>query len=88
MTEPMDEQAVMFFERLAAEAGTPALQADESAAILDLARDVAHGSERRFAPLAAYAAGLAIGAATAPGDRAIAVAGIIEAVHRLDSGGG
>ena len=89
MTDPMteDEQAVAYFERLAAEAGTPALGADEAAAVLDLARDVAHGAERRFAPLAAYAAGLAIGAATPPGDRATAVAGIIEVVHRLDASG-
>jgi len=30
---------------------------DEIDAILDLARDVAHGTERRFAPLSAYVAG-------------------------------
>lgn len=33
------------------------LSDDEVDAILDLARDVAHGTERRFAPLSAYLAG-------------------------------
>ena len=33
------------------------LSDDEIDAILDLARDVAHGTERRFAPLSAYLAG-------------------------------
>jgi hypothetical protein len=33
------------------------LSEDEIEAILDLARDVAHGTERRFAPLSAYLAG-------------------------------
>jgi Domain of unknown function (DUF6457) len=33
------------------------LSEDEVEAILDLARDVAHGTERRFAPLSAYLAG-------------------------------
>jgi len=33
------------------------LSEDEIDAILDLARDVAHATERRFAPLSAYLAG-------------------------------
>ena len=33
------------------------LTEDEVEAILDLARDVAHATERRFAPLSAYLAG-------------------------------
>lgn len=33
------------------------LTADEVDLILDLARDIAHGTERRFAPLSAYLAG-------------------------------
>jgi hypothetical protein len=33
------------------------LSEEEVDAILDLARDVAHGTERRFAPLSAYLAG-------------------------------
>jgi hypothetical protein len=35
--------------------------------VLDLARDVAHGSERRFAPLTAYVVGAYVAAATANG---------------------
>ena len=33
------------------------LPGEEVDAILDLARDIAHGTERRFAPLSAYLAG-------------------------------
>lgn len=33
----------------------------ETDLVLDLARDVAHGTERRFAPLTAYALGVAVG---------------------------
>jgi hypothetical protein len=33
------------------------LSDEEVDAVLDLARDVAHGSERRFAPLSSYLAG-------------------------------
>jgi hypothetical protein len=37
--------------------GELALTPPETAALLRMARDVAHGTERRFAPLAAYLAG-------------------------------
>lgn len=47
--------------------GIEAWDGDEAALVLDLARDVAHGTERRFAPLTAYALGLAVGAAAADG---------------------
>lgn len=33
----------------------------ETDLVLDLAREVAHGTERRFAPLTAYALGVAVG---------------------------
>jgi hypothetical protein len=36
---------------------TLGLTDDEVAAVLDLARDVAHATERRYAPLASYVAG-------------------------------
>lgn len=39
--------------------GLPSVDDEEAALVLDLARAVAHGWERRFAPLAAYALGLA-----------------------------
>jgi hypothetical protein len=40
--------------------GVPLDEADRER-ILDLARDVAHGSERMFAPLAAFLAGCFVG---------------------------
>lgn len=40
---------------------------DEIDAVLDLARVVAHGSERRFAPVSAYLVGRYVAARTAPG---------------------
>jgi hypothetical protein len=43
-------------ERYSAALGVD-LTDDEIGAILDLARDVAHATERRFAPLSAYLAG-------------------------------
>lgn len=45
--------------------GVDAWDGDEAALVLDLAREIAHGTERRFAPLTAYALGLAVGAAAA-----------------------
>lgn len=56
----MDELE-QFLDDLASRAATPRLGAEEADAILDLARVVAHTSERRLAPLTAYAAGLAAG---------------------------
>jgi len=50
--------------------GIEAWDGDEAALLLDLAREIAHNTERRFAPLTAYAVGLAVGAAArnaAPG---------------------
>ncbi|MEA2931825.1 MAG: hypothetical protein QOI56_610 [Actinomycetota bacterium] len=43
------------------------LTADEVDALLDLARDVAHGTERRFAPLVSYLAGKYVVARTGDG---------------------
>lgn len=57
-----DEAMEEFFTRLATEAGTPALGSEEAREVLDLTRVVAHGVERRYAPLTAYVAGLALGA--------------------------
>jgi hypothetical protein len=41
--------------------GVPSWSPTETDLLLDLARDVAHGTERRFAPLTAYAVGVAVG---------------------------
>lgn len=38
----------------------------ETDLVLDLAREVAHGTERRFAPLTAYALGVAVGSRLGP----------------------
>jgi len=53
--------------RFAAALGEPPLSGGETGAILKLARDVAHGVERRLAPLAAFLAGAAVGRAAAGG---------------------
>lgn len=37
------------------------LSEEQVAMVLDLARDVAHGTERRFAPLTTFLAGVAVG---------------------------
>ena len=41
--------------------GIEAWDGVETDLVLDMARDVAHGVERRFAPLTAYAIGVAVG---------------------------
>lgn len=51
-----------WLERYAEMLGVAPLTEDEVAALLDLARDVAHGAERRFAPLSTFLAGVAAGA--------------------------
>lgn len=78
-----DRELEAYFARLGAEAGTPALSDAEADEVLDLTRVVAHTVERRYAPLAAYAAGLAIGTATDPAQRATRVREILRAVRRL-----
>jgi hypothetical protein len=58
----MDDWPDRYAEALGVE-----LTDDEVDAILDLARDVAHGTERRFAPLSAYLAGKYVTRRTAEG---------------------
>lgn len=45
---------------VALDLGLAPLEDDEVAALLDLARDVAHATERRFAPLTCFLVGLAV----------------------------
>jgi hypothetical protein len=74
----MDE----WIDQYATALGVQPLSPAETADILKLARDVAHGVERRLAPLAAFAAGLA--AARASGeDRGAAVHGALERARTL-----
>jgi hypothetical protein len=72
-----------YFARLAAEGGTPPLTPEETDAVLALTKVVAHTAERYYAPLAAYAAGLAIGADTDPAVRAARVRELIDVVRKL-----
>ena len=48
-------------EQVEAATGIEAWDAVETDLVLDMAREVAHGTERRFAPLTAYAIGVAVG---------------------------
>ena len=54
-----------WLDRYADALGVPRLDPADVEAVLDLARDVAHGTERRNAPLATYLAGRAAAAPSA-----------------------
>ncbi len=58
--QPQDD----WLEEAARALGVLPLSPDEATALLDLARDVAHNTERRYAPLTCFLVGLA-----AAGDR-------------------
>jgi hypothetical protein len=57
-----------WLDEAAKELSLEPLDGGEVATVLRLARDVAHGVERRAAPLAAYLAGLAAGRALGGGE--------------------
>ncbi len=59
----MTDDPEKVFTELMAAMGAPALGPEEMAAVLRLAKVIADASERRFAPLTCYAAGLVIGTA-------------------------
>lgn len=84
----MEDEARLeqFFEELAGRAGTAPVSAAEADELLDLARVVAHTVERKYAPIATYAAGLALTTASRPEERAARVRAIKEAVERGDAG--
>lgn len=71
------------FRELASEVGTAPLTEAEAAELLDLARVVAHSTQRKYAPLATYAMGLALGTAGTAAERAAAIRAAREAVERL-----
>ncbi len=73
-----DQDPEQFFADLTAAIGAPSLSAEETAAVLRLAKVVADASERRFAPLTCYAAGLAL---AADEDRLARLREIIEQVR-------
>ncbi len=80
--------ASSFPDRYAEALGEPSLTDAEVDAVLDMARTVAHATERRYAPLAAYLAGRFVAARAAAGtpvDVAVAQA-VRVAVAEVESG--
>jgi hypothetical protein len=76
----MDE----WIDEYAGALGEQPLSPAETADILKLARDVAHGVERRLAPLAAFVAGLSAARTSAgAGDRAAAVRAALDRARTL-----
>ncbi|MBW3621385.1 MAG: molybdopterin-guanine dinucleotide biosynthesis protein MobA [Actinobacteria bacterium] len=70
-----------WLHRYADELGVPRLTDAEVARLLDLARDVAHGTERRSAPLSTFLAGIAVGASG--GGRDVALDRAVAAAEQL-----
>ena len=73
----MDEM----LQRLAEALGVTPLSQEEQRLLLDCARDVAHGRERRHAPLSAFLLGVAAGRSDV--DRETAVRDCIERVRAV-----
>lgn len=65
---------------LASALGVEPLTAAQQTLLLDCTRDVAHTTQRRFAPLAAYLAGVAVGRSGGPEALPDAVAAIAAAL--------
>lgn len=57
---PDRDTAAEWIARLAAELGVVPMSLRTQATVLSIARDVAHGTERKYAPLAAFVAGRAV----------------------------
>jgi hypothetical protein len=57
-----------WLENVAQALGEPALTPEETGVLLRLARDVAHGVERKLAPLSAFLVGAAVGRRSARGE--------------------
>jgi len=73
-----------WLDRVADALGEPRIEPDELGAVLKLAREVAHGVERRFAPVSAFLLGVAVGERTASGtDRAGAFREAVASVRVL-----
>ena len=83
-SEPDAQTAAEWVARLAAELRVEPLTPRTQAEVLGLARDVAHGTERKAAPLAAYVAGRYVQLAVDIGrDVDEALREVSEAVERL-----
>lgn len=72
-----------WIDRYAEALDVPPLDAEEVDVLLALARDVAHGSVRRFAPLATFLAGFHAGARSEAAARLDAVDSAAAAAHAL-----
>lgn len=71
-----------WIDGLAADLGLEPLGREESDLLLDAARDVAHGVERRITPLSTFLLGMAVAGRIATGDaRNDALAGAVEAMR-------
>ena len=82
--ESSGETASQWIARLAAELDVEPLTLQRQAAVLALARDVAHGTERKYAPLASFVAGCYVQRALHDGRNADeALADVSAAVARL-----
>ena len=68
-----------WLDRVAEALDEPAIAPVELGALLKLTRDVAHGVERRFAPISAFLIGVAVGQRTAKGqDRDAAFRDVVD----------
>lgn len=77
-----------WLRRYAVALGEEPLTSQEVAAILELARDVAHGTERKLAPLSTFLAGIhAAGHLGEDGARFAALTDAIEIARRLVADG-
>ena len=75
-----------WIDRLAQTLGEDPLSAPEAESLLEAARDVAHGVERRVTPLSAFLAGVAVGRRPATESRDVALARVLAAVRALVEG--
>ena len=57
-----------WLDELADRLGEARIEGEELRAILKLSREVAHGVERRFAPLSSFLIGMAVGRRSAEGE--------------------
>jgi hypothetical protein len=58
-----------WLEELASALAVERLSREETGAVLKMARDVAHGVERKFAPLSTYLLGVAVGISIGSGSQ-------------------
>lgn len=76
--------AATWVERLAQELGVEGMTPHAQATLLAIARDVAHGGERKYAPLASFIAGRYVQLAAHDGrDMESALRDVSDAVSRL-----